>query len=161
MSRLRLALDVLFRGAPPPRDIPERIQVPEPRSAGPEPATAGPEPPTASPASRATISQLIVLRDKVQMAAEDQDGGVSGALSTVARELGDILELEQTVAFEDFGAFDAARQQVIDTQAADDPAQDYQVAVSVRPGYLQGGEILRRQDVIVYRVDGRSSGGAR
>ena len=42
---------------------------------------------------------------------------------------------------------------IVDTVITDNPHQDYQLAGSVRPGYLHAGELLRQQDVIVYRLD--------
>jgi molecular chaperone GrpE (heat shock protein) len=111
-------------------------------------------------ASSETIAALMTLRDHVQTAAEEATDGQAAAFVTVARRLADILALEHTVPFEDVGAFDAARQRVVDSMDTDDPSKDYEIAASVRPGYLHSGTIERRQDVIVYRVTRGTGGGA-
>jgi molecular chaperone GrpE (heat shock protein) len=79
-------------------------------------------------------------------------------LGSVARRLGDILASEQVTSFEDEDGFDPARHRVVDTVITDNPDRDYQLAGSVRPGYLRAGELLRQQDVIVYRLDAATDG---
>ncbi len=113
-----------------------------------------------------TTTKLIDLRDMIQLALEDQaedqaagqQPGTAKSLTTVARRLGEILALDQVESFEDSGVFDADRQHVVDTMSTDDMAKDYRVAASVRPGYSRSGKLLRRQDVILFRINGRRAG---
>jgi molecular chaperone GrpE (heat shock protein) len=135
MNRLRLAIRVLLKGqaALPPAAAPVR-----------------PERPQVSDVSE----QLIALRDNVQAAAADLHGPGSQALNGVAGQLARILSGQQVVPFEDAGAFDARRHNAVASMATPDKALDYQVASSVRPGYLSNGALIRRQDVVVYRFGG-------
>jgi molecular chaperone GrpE (heat shock protein) len=149
MNRLRLAIRVLVKGEaalqpPAPR--------PEHRAARPTEAERPREadPPAVSDRTRL----LIALRDSVQAAAEDLDVPGSQALNAVARQLAQILASEQVVPIEDSGAFNARRHNAVASMNTDDRALDYQVASSVRPGYLASGTLFRRQDVIVYRFTG-------
>jgi hypothetical protein len=86
--------------------------------------------------------------DKVLQAADQPAPASAAAMSSVARQLRQILALEGVVAIEEDGEYDAARQRVVDTA---DPGQDYQVAASVRPGYRRERELLRHQDVVLFR----------
>jgi len=156
MNRLRLAMRVLVEGetalqaaAPPP----------ERRASGPARAER-PDEPGPRPVSDCT-RQLIALRDSVQAAAEDLDGSGSRALNAVARQLADILAAEQVVPFDDRGSFDAHRHNAVASLETDDRTLGYQVASSVRSGYLGNGVLLRRQDVIVYRFTGDRNQGTR
>jgi len=113
----------------------------------------------AVPTPSETVQQLISLRDKVLLAADQPMPVGPAAMASVARQLGQILALERVVAVEDEGGFDATRQRVVDILETEDPAQDYRVASSVRPGYLQDGELLRHQEVVVFRCDDESGDG--
>jgi molecular chaperone GrpE len=116
----------------------------------PEPAAASaPEPAVALPSE--TAQELIALRDKVLQAADQPTAVSPTALASLAGQLGQILALEQVVAIEEEGEFDAARQRVVDTIDTADPAKDYLVAATVRPGYLHDGQVLRHQDVVLFR----------
>jgi molecular chaperone GrpE (heat shock protein) len=117
----------------------------------------GPVAPVAPSEPSETTTRLIALRDKVEEAAEQQAD--AAGLTRVARELGEILALDHVVAFQDEGVFNSARQRVVDTVVASDPDENYRVATSVRPGYLQAGHLLRREDVILYRSSERRTGG--
>jgi molecular chaperone GrpE (heat shock protein) len=92
----------------------------------------------------------------VQLAAEQVEPAAVAPLGSVARRLGDILASEQVTWFEDKGDFDPIRHRAVDTVPTDDPDRDYQLAGTLRPGYLHAGELLRQQDVIVYRLDAES-----
>jgi molecular chaperone GrpE (heat shock protein) len=149
MNRLQLAIRCLMKGEAainpaPPRPVQQAAKPAEVQ----RPADAGPQPPSES------TRQLVALRDSVQAAAEDMDEPGSRALDAVARQLAQILASEQVVPFEDSGAFDAHRHNVVSSMETDDSALDYQLAASVRSGYLCNGTLLRRQDVIVYRFTG-------
>ncbi len=149
MNRLRLAIRVLVNGEAAPQPAAPR---PQHQAAGPTGAEQRRE---ADPhAVSGSTRQLIALRDSVQAAAEDMDGPGSQALNAVARQLAQILASEQVVPIEDCGAFDARRHNAVASMQTDDRALDYQVASSVRSGYLSSGTLLRRQDVIVYRFAG-------
>jgi molecular chaperone GrpE (heat shock protein) len=105
------------------------------------------------------VQQLIALRDSVLLAADHTQPMSHKAVTTLARRLGEILELEQVIAFEAEGQFDPMQQQVVDTLDSADPARDRCVALSVRPGYRRAGELLRRQGVVLFKFDEvRSSG---
>ncbi len=152
MNRPRLAIRVLVRGEAALRPAAVRQESKTARPAG----TGQPYAAELHPVSDIT-SQLIALRDSVQAAAADLDGPGSQALDTVARQLAQILTSEHVVPIEDSGAFDARRHNAVASMATDDKALDYQVASSVRSGYLSNGALIRRQDVIVYRfTDDRS-----
>lgn len=156
MNRLRLALRVLVKGEAAVQPMTPR---PEHQAAGPAERAAGPteaeRPDKADPQPVSDrISQLIAVRDSVQAAAEDLDGPGSRTLDAVARQLAQILGAEQVVPIEDSGAFDARRHNAVASMVTDDRTLDYQVASSVRSGYLSRGALLRRQDVIVYRFTG-------
>lgn len=159
MNRLRLAWHVVIHGGLPRREPAGEAQAPKPPlrpSPPPEPPAKPsplPEPPLKpSPSPSAVATQLIALRDMVLLAAEQQaEPARRTPLANVARRLSDILATEHVMSFEDEGAFDPTRQRVIDTLATDDPARDYQLAASVRPGYLYAGCLFRQQDVILYR----------
>jgi hypothetical protein len=149
MNRLRLAMRVLVKGE---TALQAAASPPEQRASGPARAER-PDEPDPRPVSDRT-RQLIALRDSVQAAAEDLDGSGSRALNVVARQLADILAAEQVVPFDDRGSFDARRHNAVASLETDDRILDYQVASSVRSGYLGNGVLLRRQDVIVYRFTG-------
>jgi molecular chaperone GrpE (heat shock protein) len=146
MNRLQLAIRCLLEGEAainpaPPRPVQHAAELAEVQ----RPADAGPQ--TISESTR----QLIALRDSVQAAAEDLDEPGSRALDAVARQLAEVLASEQVVPFEDSGAFDAHRHNAVSSMETDDSALDYQLAASVRSGYIYNGGLLRRQDVVVYR----------
>ena len=138
MNRFRLALRVLLKGQ----------------------AAAAPGRPEHPPVPDVT-DQLIALRDDVQAAAAGLDGSGGRALHAVAGQLARILAAQHVVAIEDAGSFDAHLHNAVGNMATADKALDYQVASSVRPGYLSDGALIRRQDVIVYRFDGDDGRGAR
>jgi molecular chaperone GrpE (heat shock protein) len=94
------------------------------------------------------------LRDSVQAAAEDLDEQGSRALNAVACRLAEILAAEQVVPFDDSDAFDAHRHNAVSSMETGDSTLDYQLAASVRSGYICNGTLLRRQDVVVYRFTG-------
>jgi len=149
MNRLRLAIRVLVQGeaalqpaAPRPEHQPARPPEAE------RPGEADPH------AVSDSTRQLIALRDNVQAAAEKLDVPGSQALNAVVRQLTQILASELVVPIEDSGAFDARRHNAVASMGTNDKALDYQVASSVRSGYLASGTLLRRQDVIVYRFTG-------
>lgn len=149
MNRVRLAIRVLVRGAaavPPPPVRPEHhtagpAEAPQPRDADRHPVSD-------------STRQLIALRDNVQAAAGELDAPGSQALNAVVRQLAQILASEQVIPIEDSGAFDARKHNAVASMETDDEALDYQVASSVRSGYLSSGTLLRRQDVIIYRFTG-------
>lgn len=146
MNRLQLAIKCLIGGEAainPPAPRPGQ-QAAEPAEVQ-RPADAGPQ--TISESTR----QLIALRDSVQAATEDLDEPGSRALNAVAHELAQILTSEQVVPFEDSGTFDAHRHNAVSSMEIGDVALDYQLAATVRPGYIRNGTLLRRQDVVVYR----------
>lgn len=148
MNRLQLAIQCLIGGeaainppAPRPGQQAAAAEVQRPADAGP---------PTISESTR----QLIALRDSVQAATEDLDEPGSRALNAVAHQLAQILTSEQVVPFEDSGTFDAHRHNAVSSMETGDRALDYQLAATVRPGYIRNGTLLRRQDVVVYRFTG-------
>jgi len=132
MNRLRLALRVLVKG----------------EAALPHPVSD-------------VMRQLIVLRDSVQSAAADLDGPGRQALNAAAGQLAQIMSSEQVVPIEDSGAFDARRHNAVASMPTGDKALEYQVASSVRSGYLSNGALIRRQDVVVYRFTDDSGQAAR
>jgi molecular chaperone GrpE (heat shock protein) len=162
MNRLRLAWHALIHGESPPleRRLDAVPQSQPPKSS--EPPQASEQAPEAAEQPLVVAMRLIGLRDMVQLAAEQAESAGAAPLDSVARRLGDILASEQVTSFEDQAGFDPARHRVVDTVITDNPHQDYQLAGSVRPGYLHAGELLRQQDVIVYRLctatDGANNG---
>ncbi len=156
MNRLRLAVRVLVRGQAALRPAAVRPEHQAARTAG-----AGRPPDAERPPVSDTAMQLIALRDSVQAAAADLDGPGGQALNASALQLAQILASEHVVAIEDSGAFDARRHNAVASMETDDKALDYQVASSVRSGYLSNGALIRRQDVIVYRFTGDRSRGVR
>jgi molecular chaperone GrpE (heat shock protein) len=153
MNRFRLALNVLIHGELPPQEA--MIDAVPP----PTPARQAPEEVSQPAGQRSSIAmQLIALRDMVQLAADQAELAGAAPLGSVARRLGDVLAGEEVTSFEDEDGFDPVRHRVVDTMITDDPHRDYQLAGSVRPGYLHAGGLLRQQDVIVYRLDAETSG---
>lgn len=154
MNRLRLAIRVLVRGEAALRPAAVRPEHQTARPAG----TGQPSDAKLQPVSD-IIRQLIALRDSVQAAAADLDGPGNQALNAAARQLAQIMTSEHVVPIEGSGAFDARRQNVVARMQTGNKALDYQVASSVRSGYLRNGALIRRQDVIVYRfTDDRTQG---
>ena len=158
MNRLRLAWHALIHGELPPREVTldAAPQSPPPQASEPLQGSEQASEPAEHPL--AVVMQLIALRDMVQLAAEQAESAGAAPLDSVARRLGDILASERVTSFEDQDGFDPARQRVVDTVITDIPHQDYQLAGSVRPGYLHAEELLRQQDVIVYRLDAVTDG---
>ncbi|HYB46409.1 MAG TPA: nucleotide exchange factor GrpE [Streptosporangiaceae bacterium] len=149
MNRLRLAIRVLIRGPAVVQPAPGRPEHQTARSAEAQQQRDA----DLNPVSEST-RQLIALRDSVQAAVGELDAPGSQALNAVARQLAQILAAEQVIPIEDSGAFDARRHHAVASMETDDAALDYQVASNVRSGYLSSGTLLRRQDVIVYRLTG-------
>jgi molecular chaperone GrpE (heat shock protein) len=158
MTRFRAALHILIHGELPPEEATiEAVPLPKPASQAPDPPQAQEQ--VSEPARQplAVALQLIALRDMVQLTAEQAELAGAAPLASVARRLRDVLAGEQVTSFEDKGGFDPVRHRVVDTVITEDPYRDYQLAGSVRPGYLYAGELLRQQDVIVYRLDAETS----
>lgn len=149
MNRLRLAMRVLVKGNAAVQPVTPRSEHQADGSAPAEhPDQADPQPLSDH------ISQLIAVRDSIQATAEDLNGPGGRALNAVARQLAQILAAEQVIPIEDSGAFDTRRHNAVTSMQTDDRTLDYQLASSVRSGYLSHGTLLRRQDVIVYRFTG-------
>lgn len=151
MTRLRVALYVLLHGAVPSHESPRAgFQDAAPGFVHPS-VEAASEPPLA-PISLIT-TRLIELRD--QLLPEQEGTALPTALAAVDRRLVDILALDQVTAFDDCGGpFEPDRHNVVSSFETKNPELHYQVASTVRPGYLRLGRLLRRQDVIVYRNPG-------
>lgn len=150
MTRLQLALYVILHGVVPSHArswADGQDAVPGSVDRGGE--VAGEPPP--EPVSIIT-TRLIELRD--QMQPEPGGRALPNALAAIDRRLVDILALDQVTAFDDCGPFEPDRHNVVSSLESDDPKLHYQVASTVRPGYLRLGRLLRRQDVIVYRSPG-------
>jgi GrpE len=149
LERLRQAWHVLLHGMPSPRPAPTS----QPDGAPPPRRPAGSGSPGEVPE---TTLRLIALRDHLQL-GEDEDARFARAIAAVDRRVVDILALDGTAAFEDTGSFDPERQQVVNTVETDDPGQHYHVVTTVRPGYVRGGALCRRQDVVVFRLPGEQA----
>jgi hypothetical protein len=153
MSRLSLAWKILLTGqlpdVPPPPPPPSSLTAPTVVVAPPASVDVGPSP---------MVGPLIKLRDDVQGAAGSLDAMAGRAMLKVAAELAAIVALERVVTLDQDGPFDPRRQAAISGMVTEDPAQDQQVASTVRPGYERDGVLIRRQDVIVYHLRGRSPG---
>lgn len=149
MNRLQLAIRCLIEG-----ETAINPAAPRPLHQAAEPAEVQPPADPGPQTTSESTGQLIALRDSVQAAAEDLDGPGSRALNAVGRQLAQILASEQVVPFEDSGAFDPHRHNAVSSMETSDSALDYQLAASVRSGYIRNGTLLRRQDVVVYRFTG-------
>lgn len=156
MNRFRLAIRVLLKGqaAVQPLAVPTG-------EAGPVRAAQAAPVRLDRPRAADVTGQLIALRDSVQTVAADVDGPGGQALNAVSGQLAQILATQQVLPFEDAGAFDAHRHNAVASLTTHDKALDHQIASSVQPGYLSDGTLIRRQDVVVYRLDGDGGQGVR
>lgn len=100
----------------------------------------------------ATAQELIRLRDWVLLAntGEGEQKASPKVLDAIYKQLGKILVKEGITSLEETGSFNYERQQVVSTEATDDPEKDDLICDIVRPGYLFHDSLIRPQEVIVY-----------
>lgn len=122
-----------------------------------EPATESPTVPqivreVAEEKPSVTAQELIRLRDWVLLAksGESDNQASPKVLDAIYKQLGKILEKEGITSLEETGSFNYERQQVVSTQATDEPEKEDLICDIVRPGYLFKGILFRPQEVIVY-----------
>jgi AcrR family transcriptional regulator len=103
-----------------------------------------------------TAQELIRLRDWVLLAksGESDNQASPKVLDAIYKQLGKILEKEGITPLEETGSFNYERQQVISTEATDDPEKDDLICDTIRLGYLFKGILFRPQEVIVYKLNG-------
>jgi AcrR family transcriptional regulator len=103
-----------------------------------------------------TAQELIRLRDWVLLAksGESDNQASPKVLDAIYKQLGKILEKEGITPLEETGSFNYERQQVISTEATDDPEKDDLICDTIRPGYLFKEILFRPQEVIVYKLNG-------
>jgi molecular chaperone GrpE (heat shock protein) len=96
------------------------------------------------------------LRDWVLLAksGESDNQASPKVLDAIYKQLGKILEKEGITPLEETGSFNYERQQVISTEATDDPEKDDLICDTIRLGYLFKGILFRPQEVIVYKLNG-------
>ncbi len=115
------------------------------------------KPPTLeiAPEPKLSVSgeELIKLRDWVLLAKTGGAAPKAEMLEVLYEKLGQILTKEGATPIEDAGVFNYERQQVISTQATDDPQKQDYVCDTVRSGYLFNGKLIRPQEVIIYTFD--------
>lgn len=99
-----------------------------------------------------TAQELIRLRDWVLLAksGESDNQASPKVLDAIYEQLGKILVKEGITSLEETGSFNYERQQVISTEATDDPEKDDLICDTIRLGYLFKGILFRPQEVIVY-----------
>lgn len=140
--------------APPKPTFQDQVQ-PTPTPVASQPKV---EPPPITkvepePEVSATAKELIKLRDWVLLAKSGEKASSPEVLSAIYTKLGQILEQEGVTAIEDAGPFNYERQQVVSTQATDDPEKVDCICDTVRPGYQFHGKLIRPQEAIVYTYE--------
>jgi hypothetical protein len=124
-------------------------------SVAPERQPMDSAPPDANPSP--LVMELIRLRDMVLAAGGDgarAEAADPGLVQALYRRLGQILEREGVTPLEAGGPFDETCQEAVDTLPTDDPGRDEHIGVTIRPGYLLRGRLIRRQQVTVYMYRG-------
>jgi len=137
-----------FKLAPP--DPPEEIVV--------KPDT-NPKPPSDHLATKVNLANsvdaLIDLRD--WLLASNSEGSEASTetkkyLTRIYQKLGQILNHEGIVIYEEAVHFDAKIHQVEGHIFTLDPALTDKIAETVRPGYSIDGKLIRPQEVILYKL---------
>ncbi|ACK70847.1 conserved hypothetical protein [Gloeothece citriformis PCC 7424] len=102
-----------------------------------------------------TAQELMRLRDWVLLAnsGEGEEKASPKVLEAIYKQLGKILEKEGITSLEKTGSFNYEKQQVVSTQATNDPEKEDLIYDTVRPGYLFHERLIRPQEVIVYTYD--------
>jgi hypothetical protein len=99
----------------------------------------------------ATATELIKLRDWVLLAKTGNNIPSSELLDALYQQLGQVLEKEGVILLEEAGRFNYEYQQVMSINVTDEEDKHDIVSETVRPGYLFNGNVVRQQEVIIYR----------
>ncbi|MCM3882770.1 nucleotide exchange factor GrpE [Frankia sp. R82] len=112
-------------------------------------ATTRAEPP-------AVVHDLIAVADRLVDLTADEAIADPAAAAAFARwitqRVGTIIIHCELVWIADEGPFDSARHEAVASRPAPDAGQQGHIAETVRPGYLWRGQIVRPQQVVVYRA---------
>jgi GrpE len=98
-----------------------------------------------------TATELIKLRDWVLLAKTGNNIPSSELLDALYQQLGQVLEKEGVIVLEEGGRFNYEYQQVMSINVTDEEDKHDIVSETVRPGYIFNGNVVRQQEVIIYR----------
>lgn len=102
-----------------------------------------------------SLLSLISLRDGLLMKeglAESQgESKLHSALTAILEETANMLEKNQVTILGEMGNFDSSTQTVVDVQGTDDETLHNTIASVFRPGYRFTDEMIRPQEVVLYK----------
>ncbi len=105
---------------------------------------------TPEPEPSSTAKDLMGLRDSILAAKIAGIASASDVLEGMYYQLGQILENEDVISFEDTGMFDSTKQKIMGTEMSDDSSKNDTICSTIRPGYLFQEKVIRPQEIIVY-----------
>ncbi|MDP4089729.1 MAG: nucleotide exchange factor GrpE [Bacillota bacterium] len=97
------------------------------------------------------ILDIIRLRDQLLIARYNCDENQQRILTSLYEELGRILRVNGVESLESEKIFNKQYHAVVEVKKTDRPELNNTIADTCRPGYRYKGEVIRAQEVILYR----------
>jgi len=99
---------------------------------------------------------IIRLRDQLLIFKSTAEGTTAEMISNLYKELGRILSRHGVQPIEDIGTFNKIYHTVVDIRNTDEMSLNETIAETFRPGYKTDNQIIRHQEVILYKYKTRS-----
>lgn len=139
LGALLSSAQALLRKREAPREEPSPPDAPEVKIVAPDNVDFRP------------VQRAIEISDWLERAGTETKISRERAIEVASRKSGELCAQLGLERVEEQGEFNAGIQQIVDTVATADAAENMRVAETVQCGYRIGAQLLRPQKVLVYR----------
>jgi len=100
-------------------------------------------------------TELVRLRDQMLLGLENRSSIPPTVLNALQRQTLKLIQSEGIRDVEKTGPYDQNRQEIVETEVTSDAGLHETVARTVRPGYEFNGQLIRPQEVVIFRYEAK------